>query len=59
MGGGHDCYYFKEVPEGLRGEAPGAGETWLVEIECPEDFSVMRGAYSGPKFGSEADASHH
>lgn len=55
VGGGRDCHYFKEVPWGPRGEAPGAREAWLSEVECPEDFSVTRGAYDGPKVGSEAD----
>lgn len=53
--GGRDCHYYKEVPRGPKGEVPGAGQAWLVEIECPETFSVTRGKYSGPMFGSEAE----
>ena len=54
LGRGRNCHYFMEVSHGPNGELAGDGEAWLVEVEESESFSVTRGVYSGPKFGSEA-----
>ena len=35
VGGGRDCHYFKEVPVGAGGAAPGVGEAWLVVDRTP------------------------
>jgi|AntAceMinimDraft_1070359.scaffolds.fasta_scaffold04229_4 cysteamine dioxygenase len=55
-GGGRDARYFEEVASGSKSETLCAGEVWLVEIECPENFHMTWGAYSGIKFGSENDS---
>ena len=54
VGNGRDCHYFEEVAFGPGGEPTEEGHAWLVEVECPENFRVVRAQNMGPRFGSEA-----
>lgn len=54
VGNGRDCHYFEEVAMGPGGEPAEEGHAWLVEVECPENFRVVRAQNRGPRFGSEA-----